>query len=287
MLISVFTSAFNTSDEVILRAYNSLKAQTYQQWEWVITDDSTSAGTFAFFEKLQEMDSRVKLYKIFPNSGGNIGEAKYRAGMLCQGELMVELDHDDELTSNALGELFIAYSVNKDAGFFYSDCAEIDKDRNSLTYGETYCAGYGTYYESIYEGKTYLVGKTPEINRLTIRHIAGVPNHFRAWTRSFYLSIGGHNRTVRIADDYDLIVRTFLNTRMVHIPKMLYFQHYHESNTQDQRRSEILSEVEKIAHFYDEQINNRFFMLENIDPVVFDILERKLKTRTEGEEGLF
>ncbi len=281
MLISIFTSTFNTGSDVIRRTYESLKTQIYTHWEWVVMDDSTEHETFNYLQLLQSEDPRIKLYSMYPRSGGNIGEAKYRAAMMCSGELIVELDHDDELTRDALEEIHKAALENRDAGFFYSDCAEIDAERNSLTYGETYCNGYGTYYETEYDGKVYLTGKTPEVNPFTIRHIAGVANHVRVWNRNFYMRIGGHNRTVKIADDYELIVRTFLNTRMVHIQKMLYFQHYHDSNTQHARREEILSEVENIAKFYDEAITSRFHLLEKVKPVVFDVLDRMLKPQAE------
>ena len=280
MIVSVFTSVVNPSEEVLRRTYESLKAQSHTNWEWVVSDDSSKPETIAHLQKIQDEDARVKLYAIFPKSGGNIGEAKYRAAMLCKGELLVELDHDDELTKDALQELVAAAKLNSDAGFFYSDCAEIDGQRNSLTYGDTYCGGYGTYYESEYEGKKYLVGKTPEINPITIRHISGVPNHLRCWRRTFYLSIGGHNRTVAIADDYELIVRTFLNTKMIHISKLLYFQHYHQSNTQLARRDEILAEVKKIAMFYDQKITERFHYIEKVQPVLVDIIERNLSTKS-------
>ena len=284
MLISVFTSTYHTGETVIRRTYESLKAQLYTNWEWVVMDDSNEVETFNCLKEIQQQDNRVKLFSMFPRSGGNIGEAKYRAAMMCSGDLLVELDHDDELTKDALQEIQQVALENRDAGFFYSDCAEIDGERNSLVYGETYCNGYGTYYETEYEGRTYLTGKTPEVNPFTIRHIAGVANHARVWNRQFYLSIGGHNRTVKIADDYELIVRTFLNTRMVHIQKMLYFQHYHDSNTQHARRDEILNEVGNIAHFYDEAITARFNYLDQLEkakPVVFEVLDRKLKPQAE------
>lgn len=273
-MISVFTSTYNTSETVLLRTYNSLSAQTYPNWEWVVVDDSSEASTFQFLQQLSTKDDRIQLYAISPKTNGNIGEAKYRAAMMCQGKLIVELDHDDELTKGALEELNLASIQFPEAGFFYSDCAEIDKDKNSLVYGETYCLGYGTYYQTAYEGKMYTVGSTPEINPVTIRHIAGVPNHLRAWKRMFYMRIGGHNRTVAIADDYELIIRTFLNTMMVHIPKMLYFQHYHEQNTQLARREEILLESRKVAEFYDEKITERFFFLETLKPIVDGVLNR-------------
>jgi hypothetical protein len=99
---------------------------------------------------------------------------------------------------------------------------------------------------------------TSGINPKTIRHIVGVPNHFRAWERFFYHSIGGHNRRMSIADDYELIVRTFLHTKMVRIPKLLYLQFYHNSNTQNATRKDIQRRVRTISTFYNERIKNRF-----------------------------
>jgi hypothetical protein len=96
------------------------------------------------------------------------------------------------------------------------------------------------------------------INPKTIRHIVGVPNHFRAWEKEFYHKIGGHNRRLSIADDYELIIRTFLNTRMVRIPKLLYLQFYHESNTQNDTRGDIQRRVRSIGSFYNQQIKQRF-----------------------------
>jgi hypothetical protein len=125
-------------------------------------------------------------------------------------------------------------------------------------YGENFAFGYGSYYQTEYEGVVYQVAKTPDINPKTIRHIVGVPNHLRSWKKSFYMSIGGHNRRLTIADDYELIVRTFLKGKMVRIPKMCYLQHYHNSNTQDATRADIQRRVRSIASYYNEQIKKRF-----------------------------
>ena len=36
-----------------------------------------------------------------------------------------------------------------------------------------------------------------------------------------YLEIGGHNKNTPIADDLELIIRTFLNTKIIHVKRVL------------------------------------------------------------------
>ena len=76
-----------------------------------------------------------------------------------------------------------------------------------------------------------------------------------------YHQIGGYNRQMRIADDYELLVRTFLNTSMVHITYTCYVQFMNGKNTQDINRPEISRKVDYIRRFYNEQIVSRFNQL--------------------------
>jgi len=261
-LISFFTPIYNTGQKLI-RTYQSLRDQTYTNWEWVVVNDSTDEGkTLKIVEELAKNDSRIKLYDFRQKSGGVIGESKYRAASLCSGKWIMELDHDDVLTDRA-GELMVkAFKLYPDCKFVFSDCAEIDENHNSLTYGDGFAFGYGKYRKEFYNNREYQVAICQNINPLTIRHIVGVPNHFRAWEREFYHSIGGHNRRLTIADDYELIIRSFLKTRFVGIRKLLYLQFFHNSdnlnNTQNSSRADIQRRVRTISNFYNIKIKERF-----------------------------
>jgi hypothetical protein len=158
-----------------------------------------------------------------------------------------------------------AFQKYPDCKFVYSDCAEIDQHHNSLTYGDGFAFGYGKYRDEDWNGKTYKACITQNINPKTIRHIVGVPNHLRAWDRFFYHSIGGHNRNLSIADDYELIVRSFLKTKFVRIPKMLYLQFFHNSNTQNDSRADIQRRVRTISEYYNLKIKERFEELGVVD----------------------
>jgi hypothetical protein len=155
-----------------------------------------------------------------------------------------------------------AFDTHPDSGFVYTDCAEvIGDDHINATYPDGWGFGYGSYRYGEYYERDYMVTNYPSINSKTIRHIVGVPNHARAWTSKFYHSIGGHNKNLHVADDYELLVRTFLNTRMTHVKHFGYIQYHHGNNTQTVRNAEIQRLVKLIWLAYEEDIHNRFIEL--------------------------
>ena len=149
-----------------------------------------------------------------------------------------------------------------DAGFYYTDSAEVDQNWESLTYGGGFAMGYGAYRDESALGMDFKVQVTPNLNPKTIRHIVGVPNHIRAWRRNLYYQIGGHNRGLSIADDYELLVRTFLNTKMCRIQKLGYIQFIYDdasgTNTHNSSRRDIQRRVRTVADYYSEAITKRF-----------------------------
>lgn len=218
----------------------------------------------ATLQHLQHIAAREPRLKVFPSSrrSGRIGELKRRACALAEGEILLELDHDDELTPNAISDVVRAFAQFPEAGFVFSDWAEVSEETGeSLTYGESWGFGYGFYCEQEYSGRTLQVAQAPPINAETIRHIVSVPNHLRAWKANDYWRIGGHNAHLHVADDYELIVRTFLQTRMARIPRLCYLQYHSGLNTTDFRRGEIQRLVRNIAQFYDAQIHARLLEL--------------------------
>jgi glycosyltransferase involved in cell wall biosynthesis len=264
-LISFFTPIYNTGNK-LENTYKSLTEQTYPEWEWVLINDSTDGGkTLKIAEQIASQDPRVKVYDFREKSGGCIGEAKYRACVLAKGYILAELDHDDLLVPWCAEDLHKAAQKHPECGFFWNDTLEVDENWNSLTYEDGFAFGYGKYRTETYKGMEVQVADQHNINPKTIRHIVGVPNHTRAWRRSTYFEIGGHNRNLTIADDYELVVRTFLHTKMCRIPKLGYVQFIYNNNsgrnTHDLSRADIQRRVRTIMYYYNEAINKRFLEL--------------------------
>lgn len=265
-LISVFTPVYNIK-EGLERTYESLKSQSYINWEWVLVNDSTDGKrTQKIIDEIVANDSRVKSYRLTENSKGNIGFVKYLACCLTSGHLLVELDHDDILFPEALDTIQRASEEYPECGFFYSDCIELHVESGtSLQYPDGWAFGYGAYYDFNYNGYGYKVAKAANINPKTIRHIVSAPNHVRVWRRDAYFNVGGHNKRLKIIDDYELMVRSFLTTKMCRIASPLYIQTQHNNNTTDYRRADIQKKVAFASSFYNDKIAQRFRDLGVVD----------------------
>jgi len=276
-ILSIFTPTYKTNER-IFRTYDSLRKQTYPNWEWVVVDDSPEGDykTWEYLKDLASQDYRVKIHRMTPNSGGNVGEVKHRAAMLCNGEWLFELDHDDVLISTCLEEVLNASKQYPDAGFIYTDVTEVYEDGTPRQYGRIGDDWYGhpenpfdwayaghTWEE--YDGKTWLVHHYPDINPKTIRFNIGMPNHCRVWNRDTYHKVRGHSRNISVADDYELIVKTFLETRMIHLKRMLYVQYNNYNSTVDNNSTDINRRARLIKDYYDPFIHERIAELGKFD----------------------
>lgn len=270
-LFSIITPLYNTNLDYFKRAYESIKEQTLNDWEWVLVDDSPKAlNNVKSFIKSQN-DPRLRYFRISP-SKGNIGLSKWRGNCMSRGKWLIEFDHDDMFYYWTLQTLFDAINAYPDNKFIYSDNTTIDGDNNvtDCLYGKDYewGLGYGYSYDSKtpIENSTIRTDASGPINNATIRFIVGVPNHFRCWERNFYFSIGGHNQLLRIADDYELLVRSFLHTKFTHIRCCCYAQRFDGNNSQYKKEedsdgqgniADIQRRTRLISIFYDEAIHNR------------------------------
>jgi glycosyltransferase involved in cell wall biosynthesis len=269
---SIFTPTYKTGER-IFRTYESLKNQTFIDWEWVIVDDSPDDEVWNILQDISKKDFRVKPHKILPLTGGNVGLAKNRAASLCDGKWLVELDHDDALISTCLEECHKASIKYPDAGFIYSDVCELYEDGQMRSYdhnweGDWYARednyfdfGYAGHTWTKADGQSYLTHHYPDINPLTIRFNISMPNHVRIWRKDIYNQILGHNKHFPVADDYELIVRTFLNTRIIHVKKMLYLQYNNHNSTVDNNGVDINRRARLIRDYYDKVIHHRILEL--------------------------
>jgi O-antigen biosynthesis protein len=271
--VSVFTPVFNTGQDRLLRTWRSLQQQTYENWEWMIVDDRSSDWeTLRALEEIGE-DFRVSVHQL-PKPSGNIGELKGYLCAVASGDILLELDHDDVLTPNAIDMIVEAFAKHPECGVAHANwCEQYEGEKPVFhDYGKNYCFGYGKAHwewhpQDYARGETvetqYLVQDAPHLNAKSTRHIVGLPNHLRAWTREAYHAAGGHSR-LHVADDYELLVRSFLVTRFVHVPRLAYVQFRNTEsigNTQLHRNKEIQRLVKFIAAHYEPRIHTRLIEL--------------------------
>ena len=273
---SIFTPTYQTGER-ILRTYESLKNQVFDNWEWVVVDDSPDNETWDLLNQISKNDYRVKPHKILPITGGNIGLAKNRAAMLCDGDWLVELDHDDCLTTECLLTANDAILKYPDAGFLYTNCSEIYEDGEPKYYDHDWTGNFyarsDNFFDFGYAGHSWvtvdgidrLAHWYPDINPLSIRYNISMPNHARMWERKLYHRIGGHNKSTPVADDFELIVHTFLETKMIHVKRVLYLQYNNNNSTVDNNAQDINRRARLIRDHYDKRVHNRIQELGYID----------------------
>lgn len=269
VLFSIVTTLYMTPSYKLKRLYDSIFNQTNTNWEWIVVDDSPGDHneTYDFINDLSKDDNRIQLFRRNRPSG-NIGEIKKFAFGLASGDILVELDHDDELIHNCLENLLISYEYSDDIGFVYGlVCEQYEDSTDIVDYGKGWAFGYGGYMDYTYKDKYYKTALAPNINSKTIRHIVGTPNHVRSWRKEVYQAIGGHNKYVHVADDYELIIRTFLHTKMAKMPVLSYIQYFERdaSNAQFKRNGEIQRLVSYIASYYNEDIHKRLLEIDSDD----------------------
>lgn len=266
---SIFTPLYNS--KYLLQAYESVKNQTLNDWEWILVDDSPIGcqETETLAREIASKDFRVKFIRYSNPTNGNIGLSKHRACSNCSGRFFLELDHDDELLPFALQMVYDAIKQFPFSGFFYSDFTDIDANGNPIIaqYGDEFAFGFGHAYTVMNGSEEVPANESPNINSVTARHIVGMPNHLRCWSREIYNLVGGHNKNMRIADDYELLVRTFLTTKFTRIQYPLYRQRFDGNNSQDahSNRDDIQRRVYEIATFYNSEIHNEVINQSGID----------------------
>lgn len=124
-LISVLMPTYNTPERWLRRAIETVMAQSYQNWELCIADDASKRPSVGpLLEQYAALDSRIRVVRRLTN--GHICEASNTALEMARGEFVALMDHDDELSPNALFEVAKALNKNRTFDLIYSDEDRID-----------------------------------------------------------------------------------------------------------------------------------------------------------------
>jgi len=216
MKLSMFTPTHRT--DYLQRLKKSIDAQTFTNWEWVIVPNNGATIDF--------QDERINIVRS--STVGNIGKLKSFACANCTGDALLEVDHDDELTPDCLEEIAAAFR-DDEVDFAFSNWCDVKPDYSSRTYDTVY--GWQVRPEKYKDHTLQSMVSFPADPR-SCSKIWYCPNHIRCWRSSFYRAVGGHDASLDILDDHDLVCRTYIKARGIkHVDKCLYLYHLHDNNT--------------------------------------------------------
>lgn len=243
MKFSIIT-ATHLKNAFLKDLYDSLKEQTYSNWEWVLYLNGGATPESIDSEII--MDPKVRVI-IDNENNPNVGYNKNKAFHSGNGDVLVEVDHDDILTPDCLEELHKAWKENPDVGFVYSDNA----DYHMTDKFQPYSSIYGWSHKNFKWKEHDLISMDSfSPSSRSVCFIWFSPDHVRAWKADVYRSIGGHNPELSICDDHELMIRTYLHSKMHHIPKVLYIYRITGQNTWLERNQQIQVKTVELCHQY-------------------------------------
>jgi len=245
--LSLFTPTHNAKH--LREVYDGIKAQAYENWEWVIVTngpDSSMVDLQALIAAIGISDKRVRVHHSAIGSD-KIGALKREAVELCHGDAFIEMDHDDLLVPGTLAK--VAKGIAEGAGFVYSDVA-VFNDGKLDSWGYAPSWGWEHYPLRVYD-KPFLVTRNFDISPRSLCEVYFAPDHVRVWSRKAYWAAGGHDASMSVGDDHDLICRTYLTgVPFHHIGGCGYLYRYHASNTVKARNDAIQAQQRANRHKY-------------------------------------
>ncbi|MGE5655405.1 MAG: tetratricopeptide repeat protein [Actinomycetota bacterium] len=206
-LISVIVPAYNTPEEFLREAIESVRNQVYPYWELCIADDaSTAPHVRKVLEEYKAKDGRIKV--AYRTQNGHISRASNSALEIATGEFITLLDHDDLMTPDALYEVALMLNRHPEADMIYSDEDKLTADGKLI----------GPYFKPEWCPDSFL-------SRMYTCHLG-------TYRRSIIKEIGGFRAGFEGAQDYDLVLRfTEKTNKIYHIPKVLYHWRMHSGST--------------------------------------------------------
>lgn len=114
MLITVFTPTYNRA-HLLPRLYESLKSQTFQDFEWLIVDDGSTDNTEVLITSLQEKRGEEEFsIRYIKQMNGGKHRAINHGVQKAHGELFFIVDSDDSLPMDSIERIMFYWQQIKD-----------------------------------------------------------------------------------------------------------------------------------------------------------------------------
>ncbi len=198
-LFSVLIANYNNG-KYLMEAVESVRQQTYSNWEIVLVDDGSTDNSKELYSELQK-DERIHIYYNGENKG--CGFTKRRCVELANGEYCGFLDADDALTDDALSLMVENHLLHSIVGLIYSRYYETDS--------HMHVKGISQGQMEIPVGSSFL-----EIGGCAI-------SHFVSFKKSAYDKTEGINPMCKRAGDHDLYYKLEEVAPILLVDKPLYY----------------------------------------------------------------
>lgn len=215
-MISILVPVYNTPEEFLKQMIQSVRKQTYDNWELCIANANPANETVAEILRISSTkDERIKVKDVPENEG--IAQNTNAVLAIATGDYIGLLDHDDLLTPDALYEVVKMINENDRPQVLYSDEDKITMDLS----------------------EHFQPHMKPDYNKDLLRSNNYI-THFFVAERMLVEEVGGEDGEYNGAQDYDLILKCTERAKgIAHIPRILYHWRVHKASTADNPASKM------------------------------------------------
>ncbi|MDE5832589.1 MAG: glycosyltransferase [Desulfovibrio sp.] len=205
-VVAFVTPVWNTRPEFLRNAIDSVRKQTAENWElWLADDASDNPEVGKILREAAARDPRI--HSLYLETNGHISAATNSAIGRVEAPWIAFLDHDDELSPDALASINETIASNPLVEAIYSDEDIIDEHN---------------------------IRRTPFF-RPDARYVVFPRGHLYCYRRELILAVGGLRSCCDGSQDFDLGLRVreiVSPERIAHIPRVLYhWRSHHDSSS--------------------------------------------------------
>jgi O-antigen biosynthesis protein len=208
-LISIIFPVYNSPEEFLRQAIDSIRAQLYTKWELCIADDcSTLPHVAKVLEEYAARDERIRVHRRETN--GHISACSNSSVAMAHGSWLCLMDHDDVLAEHALAVSVLELQQRPEAAIVYSDEDHIEAD--------------GSRSQPYFK---------PDFDPLLILG-QNYFSHLCMVRADLVELVGGFREGYEGSQDWDLLLRVLEHVRpgqVVHVPHVLYHWRVHSEST--------------------------------------------------------
>ncbi|MCA9506537.1 MAG: glycosyltransferase, partial [Myxococcales bacterium] len=207
-LVSIVMPVCDPDVRWLEQALASVRRQTYPRWQLCIVDDaSANPQVRGLLEQWRDREPRLEL--LYNDSRQGISRTSNRALSIARGEYVALLDHDDELTADALS-LVVSRARAQPFDLLYSDEDKISRSGRL-------------------RDPAFKPDRSSDLLRTCMYF-----GHLCVYRRAFLEELGGFDPVFDGSQDWELALRADTRARrIVHLPAVLYHWRMAHGSTAD------------------------------------------------------
>jgi len=182
IFFNIVTAVYNTNLKFLKECVESVKNQTYRNFQWIIINDGSDEIITKSLEKIDLENEFITMYHFDKNRG--IAVALTEGLKLCVGKYICFLDSDDILEENCLHEINNYIKNHPDEKFIYSNDREIELDGTLVRDNRKPDFSMELFYQTMY------VSHIKVIHRDVLKEV-GYPKaeYSGSWDYEYFLRI--------------------------------------------------------------------------------------------------